>query len=159
MKNTFFIVILIILPLCIFSQELGIDYSNSYFNMDQKTLKNELLLTNIGTGVSVTFASSGAVIIGAGAYISLKASFELVNSMLELPFSFTPILDGFYYTAIMLGGAAIAGAGYLVFSLSTKFILRQNENRQQIKIALKQFQATSYKDSPGLGIGVSIALN
>ena len=108
MKNTFFIVILIILPLCIFSQEMGVDYSNSYFNMDQKTLKNELLLTNIGTGVSVTFASSGAVIIGAGAYISLKASFELVNSMLELPFSFSPILDGFYYTAIMLGGAAIA---------------------------------------------------
>jgi len=160
MKNLFLTFFIILLPLCLLSQEIGIEYShNKYLDLNNKELKTELIMTNIGTGLSVTGVGGGAIIMGTGLYISYSGIYHLTRSILESTFTFLPMLDAFYYGGVIILGSAVAGIGYLVVEIALNTIHNQAEHRDQIKVALQAYHPTSYKDNPGMGIGISIALN
>jgi hypothetical protein len=145
------LLLLVISPLVIYAQDIGIEYShNKFITMDQKTLQNKLIGTNIGTTLSVALLAGGIIATGLGAYSGLGGTL--------IVFSGSPI-------GVLIGGLAIAGgviiscAGVTAGVIAYRSIENLSDRKDKIKIALKQFKPVSYYDKPGIGIGISIPLN
>lgn len=160
MKRSIILFIILLIPLCVFSNDLGISFpSSKYMDMTRNDLSTELFMTNLGTGISLTIATGTAFVAGVGVYFSYYGVSSMTRAILDSPFSAFSLFDAFVYGGIIIGGSVLAGIGYLGLDLAIKSIQKQSLNRKEIKIALKQFHPTSYKDSPGIGIGISIALD
>ena len=142
MKKLILICLLILIPMCIFSQELGINYSfNKFKDFPEDQLKSRLFWNNTATVGSVLLSVGGVAAI--------------VGDFLMEPLSAV-------YTYLLAGASAsgfgLALLGYGALKMSINAIGQLNGNRQLIKVELTQFQPSSYKDSPGIGIGISIAI-
>ena len=153
-KLNILIILILIVFICIPAQlnakEITYQYShNKFITMDQKTLQNKLVGTNIGTTLSVALLAGGIIATGLGAYSGLAGTL--------IVFSGSPI-------GVLIGGLAIAGgvivscAGVTAGVIAYRSIENLSDRKDKIKIALKQFKPVSYYDKPGIGIGFSIAI-
>lgn len=161
MKKLILILILIIVPFSIYAQELGIDYPFNKFNgLNQKQLEDRLAWNSAGKISSYVLIGGGVAGLTVGTYYCIEygylAAVGILSGATESPL-------GAFITYLMAAGSisgfglAVLGYGAIKFSLDS--IKELNFNRHLIEIELKQFHPTSYKDSRGIGIGISIALN
>ena len=160
MKKLIILLILIVIPLIAFSQELGIDYSfNKYKQLSEGQLKSRLFWNNTGTVGSLVLGAGGAFAICVGGYYGVSAGILAAGLILSGP---AQDLFQVLVRTVLVGGSAagfgVALLGYAAIRFSIDTIGDLSVNKRMIKIELKQFQPVSYKDSPGIGIGINFAL-
>jgi len=161
MKKLILICIIILIPLCVFSQELGMKYSfNKFKDFSEDKLDNRLFWNNTATVGSVLLSIGGVTAIGIGSYYGIYFGFYALASIfsdsLMEPLS---VLFAYFSATTSVAGFGLAVLGYGALKMSINAIGQLNNNRQLIKLELTRFQPSSYMDSPGIGIGVSLSLN
>jgi hypothetical protein len=151
---------MLIMPLASQAQELGIDYQfNKYYGLDKEELQEKLITCNrleVMSGIlsfgGITAVCFGGYYVYAGGEILLSylSSDDLIDLWGVLGFSGA--------MAITVVGSAIFFGGMIAVELGIRSIVNLEGQKDQIRLTLKQFAPTSYKDRPGIGIGFSIAI-
>ena len=129
-------------------------------DMSEQELQNRLSwnkAAKVGSGVLIV---TGFSAVAVGSYYGLRYGYitavGLLSGATESP------LGAFltYLTAAgSIGGFSLAVMGYAAIKFSLDAINELNFNKHLIEVELKQYRATSYKDHPGIGIGISFSLN
>lgn len=130
-----------------------------------KIVNNEILTASIAsaggialTGLGALSTVVGVILVTSEPIIDFDPDNDLQMMMWPLALSILALQYG--------GGLALIGSGGVEISTGIGFFITASGNigiqlkkKQMIQLELKQFQPISYKDNPGVGIGISIPLN
>jgi len=146
---------MLFMPFAIHAQDIGIEYSyNKYLSMDQETLHNKLVGVDVENTLSIALLPGGAVATGYGAYYGIAGTIIVLGGTIyESP------LVAFMGSIAIAGGVLLSCAGVTAGVIAYRAIEKISDRKNDIKVALMQFNPVSYNHKLGLGIGISIPLN
>jgi hypothetical protein len=165
------LLLLLLIPFMLFAQIGDISgYKLMYSKLNEEQLYSQMQRVNTEIFESTLVSTGGVALTGLGA-LSIIAGVAMISAE---PFvTLDPDEQGIFFPLALIGlafqyvggasligggiGSGVTGVGLIVTASGN--IAFQIEKKRQIQLELKRFQPTSYEDKPGIGIGISLALN
>jgi len=169
---TILLILFVLLPSMLLARGDISGYKLMYSKLNKEQLYSQKQRVNLEIFESTLISTGGVALTGLGV-LSTAAGVALIASQPIITFDpeddFQLLLWPIILTAYVVqygGGIALIGSGAglcyagvgITISASGN-IAFQIEKKRQIQLELKQFSPISYKYQPGIGVGVSMALN
>jgi len=161
------IILLILFPLIVNARDMGFTYKHQFQPMSEKQIRTQIALLDLENFGSGVLAVGGLVAAGTGT-ISFIIGLEMFFSepIIEWepshdfnPFFIIPFMQYAVGAILLIGGPILALEGFELTHIFSDNIRNNVRIRKNFVMVLKRFQPTSYKDRPGVGIGISLPLN
>lgn len=165
------LIIFIIIPGLLSAQKYGSGFDLLYSKLNEEQLYDQMQKVNTEIFTSSLVSTGGIVFAGLGALSTVVGVAFLTSEPFvefdpdnEAHMMMWPVFLTIYFMqyvgglALISGGAGLCITGVGLTISASGNITFQVDKKRQIQLELKRFQPTSYKDHPGVGIGVSIAI-
>ena len=174
MKRSIILIILLsmVIPILLLAQQNKTGFEVLLQKLNEEQLYNqksdvnhEILSSSLISAGSISLAAFGGLAAYVGVELLLAEPLIDFDPDNELTMLMWPLVISVYALqygggiALIGGGAGLCITGIGIMVTATGNIVYQFGKLQQINMELKRFKSTSYKDKPGVGIGISIPLN
>jgi hypothetical protein len=160
-----------IIPGLLSAQNYESGFDLLYSKLNEEQLHTQLQRVNTEILTSSLVSTGGIVFAGLGALASYAGIIMITSEPIidfdpddEFQMMMWPLVLSIYVLqygggfALITGGVGLSVTGVGLTISASGNIAFQFDKRRQIQLELKRFQPTSYKDTPGMGIGLSIPI-
>jgi hypothetical protein len=171
-NHVLLILLFMILPVLLQAQEnkTGFEVLLQQLNEEQlqeqiSNVNHEIFSSSVISAGGLSLAAFGGLAAYLGVELLLAEPIIDFNPDNELMMMMWPLVLTVYVIqyggglALIGGGGNVCVTGLGISVTATGNIFYQLDKKRQIRLELKNFQPTSYKDRPGFGVGISIPLN